>query len=101
MDRSDAVSLRRRTFRWGVGLGVAAVVLMMAWPLILANVGSSDPAQSAPVATMVTTGYSALMTALPLFSAVLIGAALVMRHAEAPIGEASVGEAPVSEAPTD
>ncbi|TKV29621.1 hypothetical protein FDK12_01435 [Arthrobacter sp. NamB2] len=88
--------MRRRTFQWGVGLGVAAVVLLMAGPLILANVGLPDPGQSAPVATLVTAGYSALMTVLPLFSAVLIGAALVMRHAEAP-----VGEAPVSEAPTD
>lgn len=79
----DAVGLRGRTLRWGILLGVLAIVLVVAGPLIIANIGSAGQVEDAPAALAVTMGYSVLTLVVPLLSAVLIGAALVMRHAEA------------------
>lgn len=79
----DAVRLRGRTLRWGILLGVLAIVLVAAGPIIITNLGSTGQVEDASAAMAVTVGYSVLTLVVPLLSAVLIGAALVMRHAEA------------------
>jgi hypothetical protein len=49
---------------------------------MMANFGTTTFAEGAPVATVVTAIYLLLTAASVLFSAVLVAASLIMRHAE-------------------
>jgi hypothetical protein len=55
---------------------------MVLTPLMMANFGTTTFAEGAPVATVVTAIYLLLTAASVLFSAVLVAASLIMRHAE-------------------
>ena len=69
--------------RWGIILGVAGVLMLVLSPVIIGNFGTFYPTAGAPVAMAVTTLYSVATIALLPFSASLVAASLVMRHAEA------------------
>lgn len=80
----------RSTMRFGVTLGVAAVVLFALSPFINGNFGVGDGItpmgelwESAPVAVVVSMSYLILVVLCLLFSATLVAASLVMSHAEA------------------
>ena len=69
--------------RAGVGLAVIAVLLVVMSPVVIGNFGTSTFVGNAPVAIFVTTIYLFAPVVCVLFSAVLVAASLVMRHAEA------------------
>ncbi len=68
--------------RWGIILGVAGVLMLIFSPAIITNFGTSYPAAGAPVAMIVTTLSTVATIAFLPFSASLVAASLVMRHAE-------------------
>ena len=78
--------------RWGIILGAVAVMVLLVSPVIIANVGTMVVEGASAVSTTVTVLVSMLPTVLLPFSAALVGAALVMRHAEA-LASAASGEA--------
>ncbi|WP_434993573.1 hypothetical protein [Arthrobacter sp. Ld5] len=69
--------------RWGIVLGAAAVAILLLSPLIIANVGTMTVEGESAGSTLVTVLVSIVPSVLLPFSAALVGAALVMRHAEA------------------
>ena len=69
--------------RTGVGLAVIASLLVVMSPLIIANFGTAAFVGAAPIAILVTTFYLLAPAVCVIFSAVLVAASLVMRHAEA------------------
>ncbi|MDQ0755932.1 hypothetical protein QFZ61_001919 [Arthrobacter sp. B3I4] len=69
--------------RTGAGLAVVAVLLVLMSPLIISNFGTATFVGAAPVAILVTTFYLLAPAVCIIFSAVLIAASLIMRHAEA------------------
>ncbi|WP_199276422.1 hypothetical protein [Arthrobacter sp. CAN_A2] len=75
--------------RWGIILGVVAVALLVLSPVIVANVGTTTLEGASPVSTAATVLVSIIPSVLLPFSAALVGAALVMRHAEALASAAS------------
>lgn len=75
--------IRRATLRWGIVLGVVAVLLPLLSRPIIVNFGTETFASgSTSAALLLTLLLTALPTILGMFSAALVGAALVMRHAE-------------------
>ncbi len=76
------VKMHDVVLRWGIILGVAGVLMMVFSPVILGNFGTFHPVEEAPVATAVTTLYTVASIAFLPFSASLVAASLVMRHAE-------------------
>ncbi|TDK26645.1 hypothetical protein E2F48_05515 [Arthrobacter crusticola] len=74
--------MHKTVLRWGILLGVAGVLMLVFSPVIIGNFGTFYPAAGAPVAMAVTTLYSAASIAFLPFSASLVAASLVMRHAE-------------------
>ncbi|MBJ2119472.1 hypothetical protein I6N91_00590 [Arthrobacter sp. MSA 4-2] len=76
------VKMRKTVLRWGIILGVAGVLMLVFSPVIIGNFGTFYPGAGAPVAMAVTTLYSVATIALLPFSASLVAASLVMRHAE-------------------
>ena len=76
------VKMRRTVLRWGIVLGVVGVLMLVFSPVVIGNFGTIFPVAGAPVAMAVTTLYSVATTALLPFSASLVAASLVMRHAE-------------------
>jgi hypothetical protein len=75
--------LPTKTMRTGIGLAVIAALLVMMSPLIIGNLGTSTFAVDAPVAILVTVIWLLAPVVCVLFSAVLVAASLIMRHAEA------------------
>lgn len=71
------------TMRTGVGLAVIAALLIVMTPIIVGNFGTTTFVGDAPVAILVTTIYLLAPVVCVLFSAVLVAASLIMRHAEA------------------
>ncbi|VDR32255.1 Uncharacterised protein [Arthrobacter agilis] len=78
--------------KFGAGLGVAAIVLIVLGPFINRNFGLGDSLsfmplfaawESEPVAVLVSLIYVTLLVPCVLLSATLITASLVIRHAEA------------------
>ncbi|WP_157940140.1 hypothetical protein [Arthrobacter ruber] len=67
--------------RAGMILGIFAVLLPVL-PILNRNFGTEFVVEGAPIAMIFTTLYVFLAAACLLFSAVLIGASLIMRHAE-------------------
>ncbi|MCG2622998.1 hypothetical protein LVY72_13935 [Arthrobacter sp. I2-34] len=70
------------TMRAGAGLGAAAVLLVLLNPLIIGTFGTTTFVEHAPVAMVVTAVYLLATAACVIFSAVLVAASLIMRHAE-------------------
>lgn len=70
------------TMRTGVGLGVIAALLVVLSPLIIGNFGTTTFAEGSPLAMVVTAIYLLVTAACVVFSAVLVAASLIMRHAE-------------------
>lgn len=68
--------------RTGSGLAVIAVLLVAVGPFIIANFGTVTLQGAAPVAILVTTFYMLTPAVCIIFSAALIAASLIMRHAE-------------------
>jgi hypothetical protein len=81
--RVEASKLSTMTMRAGVGLGVAAVLLVILNRLVIGNFGTDTFVEDAPVAMVVTAIYLLAIAACVIFSAVLVAASLIMRHAEA------------------
>jgi hypothetical protein len=79
----EASKLSTTTMRTGIGLAVIAAVLAVMSPLIIGNFGTTTFVGDAPVAILVTTIYLLAPVVCVLFSAVLVAASLIMRHAEA------------------
>ena len=77
----EASKLSTMTLRAGIGLGVIAVLLVVLAPLIIDNFGTTF-VEDAPVAMVVTAIYLLITASCVLFSAVLVAASLIMRHAE-------------------
>ena len=78
----ESSTMPKITMRVGIALGAIAVLLIAMGPQILGNFGTTTVVHGAPVAMTLTTTYLLLtLTSLP-FSAALIAASLVMRHAE-------------------
>jgi hypothetical protein len=77
------VKMHEVVLRWGIILGVASVLMVVLSPVIIGNFGTFHPVEAAPVATAVTTLYTVATIAFLPFSASLVAASLVMRHAEA------------------
>ncbi|MHA7281578.1 hypothetical protein [Arthrobacter sp. TMS2-4] len=69
--------------RWGIVLGALAVALLLLGPVIIANLGTMTVQGASTGSTLVTLLVSTVPSMLLPFSAALVGAALVMRHAEA------------------
>lgn len=91
-------ALARSAMRFGITLGVAAVVLIVLGPFIIGNFGDgSDPTtflmswSSAPSAVVVSMTYLVLVTLSLFLSAILITASLVLRHALAAEQKSGVG----------
>jgi hypothetical protein len=80
--RVEASKLSTMTMRAGVGLGAAAVLLILLTRLIIGNFGTTTFVEDAPVAMVVTALYLLATAACVIFSAVLVAASLIMRHAE-------------------
>jgi hypothetical protein len=77
------VSKMSKTTMWvGVVLGTIAVLLIAFSPLVLGNFGTTTVMEGAPVAMAVSTVYLLVTATFLPFSAALISASLVMRHAE-------------------
>ena len=83
-------ALARSTMKFGIRLGIAAVVLIVLGPLINGNFGAGlDLAApllapgSAPSAVVVSLTYLVLVTLSLFLSAILITASLVIRSAAA------------------
>jgi Na+-driven multidrug efflux pump len=81
-DSMGASRILKTTMRVGVMLGVIAVLLIALSPLILGNFGTTTVVADAPVAMAVSTVYLLVTATFLPFSAALISASLVMRHAE-------------------
>jgi hypothetical protein len=80
--RVEASKLPTMTMRAGIGLGAIATLLIVLNPLIIGNFGTTTFDEGAPVATVVTAIYLLLTGACVVFSAALVAASLIMRHAE-------------------
>jgi len=78
----EASRLSTMTMRAGVGLGVIAVLLILLNRLIIGNFGTARFVEDAPMAMVVTAIYLLATAASVIFSAVLVAASLIMRHAE-------------------
>ena len=76
-----APNLPKMCMRAGMILGLFAVLLPV-FPILNRNFGTEFVVEGAPIAMIFTTLYVFLAAACLLFSAVLIGASLIMRHAE-------------------
>ena len=76
-----APDLPKSCMRTGVILGLVAVLLVM-FPVLNRNFGTDVVVEGAPVAMIFTTLYVFIAAACLLFSAALVGASLIMRHAE-------------------
>lgn len=76
-----ASNLPRMCMRTGVTLGLFAVLLPI-FPILNRNFGTDVVVEGAPFAMIFTTLYVFIAAACLLFSAALVGASLVMRHAE-------------------
>jgi hypothetical protein len=79
----EASKLPKNTMRAAVGLAVIAALLVMMSPLIIGNFGTATFSVDAPVAILVTMICLLAPVVCVLFSAVLVAASLIMRHAEA------------------
>lgn len=69
--------------RWGIVLGGVAVAFLLSSPVIVAHVGTMTVEGASAGSTLVTVLVSTIPIVLLPFSAALVGAALVMRHADA------------------
>ena len=78
----EASRLSTMTMRAGVGLGVIAVLLILLNRVIIGNFGTTRFVEDAPMAMVVTAIYLLATAACVIFSAVLVAASLIMRHAE-------------------
>ncbi|WP_299169845.1 hypothetical protein [uncultured Arthrobacter sp.] len=67
--------------RTGIILGVIAVLLVV-FPVLNRNFGTHVIVEGAPIAMVFTTLYAFTAAACLLFSAALVSASLIMRHAE-------------------
>lgn len=66
----------------GVILGATAVLLIAFGPQIMGNFGTPTVIEGAPVAMAVSTTYLLVTATFVPFSAALVAASLIMRHAE-------------------
>lgn len=81
-------ALASSTMRFGMRLGLAAIVLLALGPFINADFGIGDSANflqlpwaSAPVAVLVSLAHLTVLASCVLLSIALITASLVIRHA--------------------
>jgi hypothetical protein len=81
-DRVEASRLSKSTMRVGMVLGVIAVLLLAFSPQIMGNFGTTRVIEGAPVAMAVSTTYLLVTATFLPFSAALVAASLIMRHAE-------------------
>lgn len=97
----SAPALASSTMRFGMRLGLTAVVLLALGPFINANFGIGDsahflqlPWESAPVAVLVSLTHLTVLASCVLLSIALVTASLVIRHALA----SDAANAPASDA---
>lgn len=78
-----AEGVRRATLRWGIVLGVVTVLAPLLIQPVIANFGTQSLAGGTNAGPLL---FTLLLTTLPsvlgLFSAALVAASLVMRHAQ-------------------
>ena len=79
----EAPKLSRITMHAGVAMAVAAALLLLMSPFIINNFGTVILVGDAPVAVLVTMSCLLAPVVCIVFSAVLVAASLIMRHAEA------------------
>ena len=78
----EASRLSKTTMRTGRTLGATAVLLIAFGPQIMGNFGTPAVIEVAPVAMAVSTTYLLVTDTFLPFSAALVAASLIMRHAE-------------------
>lgn len=78
----EAARMSKTTMRVGIALGVIAVLMIAFGPLILGNFGTTLVVGSSPLSLAVSVIYFLVIVSSLLFSAALVAASLVMRHAE-------------------
>lgn len=87
----SGTALARSTMRFGTGLGIAAVILIVLGPFINRNFGVGDAMglltplvwEAAPAAVLISLVYLILLVLCLLLSAALLTTSLVIRHAAA------------------
>lgn len=81
-DRVEASNLSETTMWTGLILGATAVLLIAFSPQIMGSFGTTRVIEDAPVAMAVSTIYLLVTVTFLPFSAALVAASLIMRHAE-------------------
>ncbi len=77
----NATLLPKTCLRTGLILGLIAVLLVI-FPVLNRNFGTEVVVEGAPIAMIFTSVYVFIAAACLLFSAALVSAFLIMRHAE-------------------
>lgn len=78
----EAATMSRKTMWAGIVLGVIAVLMIAFSRLIIGNFGTTIVVGSSSLAVAVSMIYLLVIVSSLLFSAALVAASLVMRHAE-------------------